>query len=109
MVERGDVRPVMLFYGGDDWEGQTFREELENLTNKMNLQVIHVLQNAPDSWYGEQGYIDSEILKRYLPKQYKRFVYFVCGPEPLMDAMEIALPRLGIPAEKVFSERFGMV
>lgn len=109
MTEREDMRPVVLFYGGNDWEGQTFREELEELSNKMNLQVVHVLQNPPDNWAGERGYINTDILKRYLPKQYKRFVYFVCGPEPLMDAMEIALPELGVPADKVFSERFGMV
>ncbi len=58
---------------------------------------------------GEKGFINSEILKRHLPEQYKRFVYFVCGPTPLMDAMEETLPVLGVPAEKVFSERFGMV
>jgi predicted ferric reductase len=109
MAEREDMRPVLLFYGGNDWESQTFREELEQLTGQMNLHVIHVLQDPPEDWRGEQGYINSDILKRYLPKQYKRFVYFVCGPEPLMDAMEIALPELGVLPEKVFSERFGMV
>lgn len=109
MAGRGDIRPVVLFYGGNDWEGQTFREELEHLTSKMNLQVIHILNNPPENWPGERGYINQDILKRNLPNQYKRFVYFVCGPEPLMDAMEAALPELGVPAEKVFSERFGMV
>ena len=51
-------------------------------------------------------------LARHFPeqfrKQYHRFVYFICGPEPLMDAMEELLPELGIPRDKVFSERFGM-
>jgi len=74
----------------------------------MNLQVIYVLSAPPENWEGESGFITTEILERYLPKQYRRFVYFICGPEPLMDAMEKALPELGIPREKVLSERFGM-
>jgi ferredoxin-NADP reductase len=71
-----------------------------------------VLSDPDDGWDGERGFITAEILKRYFPKQYhkqfQRFVYFICGPEPLMDAMEEILPELGVPRDKVFSERFGM-
>jgi predicted ferric reductase len=109
LAERGDVRPVLLFYGGRDVESLTFREELDALQEQMNLQVIYVLTDPPDGWDGETGFINKDILAKYLPKQYKRFVYFICGPEPLMNAMEEALPALGVPREKVLSERFGMV
>ncbi|UCD98549.1 MAG: ferric reductase-like transmembrane domain-containing protein [Chloroflexota bacterium] len=109
MAERGDVRPVVLFYGGNQWESLTFREELEQLSSKMDLRIVFVLSQPPEDWKGERGFINREILERHLPEQYKRFVYFICGPSPLMDAMEEALPNLGVPAEKVFSERFGMV
>jgi len=109
MAERGDVRPVVLFYGGNDLESLTFQEELEQLSGKMDLKILYVLSDPPQGWAGETGFINSEILKRHLPEQYKRFVYFVCGPTPLMDVKEEALPALGVPAEKVFSERFGMV
>ena len=34
---------------------------------------------------------------------------FICGPEPLMDAMEIAIPELGVPVENVLTERFDMI
>lgn len=109
MAERGDVRPVLLFYGARDYESIIFREELEALKQRMNLELIYVLSDPGDDWQGERGFITADILKRYLPKQSKRFVYFICGPDPLMDAMEMALPDLGIPREKVLSERFGMV
>ncbi len=109
MVKREDVRPVLLFYGGSDWESLTFREELDDLAGKMNLQIIHVLSHPPEGWEGESGYVTGEVMKSYLPKQYKRFIYFVCGPEPLMDAMEQALPELGVPPENVHTERFDMV
>lgn len=106
---RGDVRPVLLFYGGRDYASLTFREEFEALPERMNLQVIYVLSEPADEWQGEKGFITAEVLKRHLPVQYRRFVYFICGPKPLMDSMEAALPELGIPREKVLSERFEMV
>jgi len=108
LAEREDVRPLLLFYGARNSDDLTFREELDVLQGLMNLQVIYVLSAPPENWEGESGFITTEILKRYLPKQYRRFVYFICGPEPLMDAMEESLPKLGIPREEVFSERFGM-
>jgi ferredoxin-NADP reductase len=109
MAEREDVRPVLLFYGAQDWESTMFREELAELEGRMNLQVIYVLSDPSEGWEGESGYITGEILSRYLPKQHKRFVYLICGPEPLMDAMEQALPELGVAQEKVQTERFDMV
>ena len=109
MVDREDVRPVLLFYGSEDWEDLTFREELDELSKQMNLKVIYVLDNPPEGWEGETGYVTADVLRRYLPKQYKRFIYFICGPDPLMDAMEEALPQLGVPRENVQTERFAMV
>jgi predicted ferric reductase len=108
MAQRGDVRPVLLLYGAPDWESITFQEQLDELKEKMNLKVIYVLQNPPEGWQGESGYIDTRIVKKYLPEHFKHYIYFVCGPPPLMDAMDIALPELGVPAEKVLSERFEM-
>ncbi|MCB0072975.1 MAG: hypothetical protein KDE20_15995, partial [Caldilineaceae bacterium] len=109
MAARGDVRPVYLFYGVKSWDEVTFREELENLQQQMNLTVVYVLENAPDDWQGETGFISQAVLQRHLPKQYRRFVYLICGPDPLMDAMEKALPALGVPTDQVQTERFSMV
>jgi predicted ferric reductase len=109
MAQRGDVRPVYLFYGAKTWDDIIFREELETLQGRMNLKVIYVLSQAHEGWEGETGFVSEELLKRHLPKQYKRFVYLICGPDPLMDAMEKALPALGVPPDQVQTERFAMV
>ena len=111
MVEREDKRPVLLFYGVKDQESMTFFAELETLeaSQELNFQFIPVLAAPEEGWRGETGFINSTIMKNYLPKQYKRFLYMICGPEPLMDAMEQALPELGVPPEKVLTERFDMV
>jgi ferredoxin-NADP reductase len=34
---------------------------------------------------------------------------YICGPEPMMDAVETALVELGLPGERVDTERFDMV
>ena len=109
MAEREDVRPVILFYGANTVDDLTFRDELEGLVQRMNLKIVIVLSKPPEDWVGETGYITGDVLHRNVPKQYKRFQYFICGPAPLMDAMEKALPELGVPADKIHTERFDMV
>jgi ferredoxin-NADP reductase len=42
-------------------------------------------------------------------RQIKRWSYFICGPTPIMNAMETILADIGVPPENVNSERFDMV
>jgi predicted ferric reductase len=109
MADRRDVRPAVLFYANRDWDGAAFREELEALKGRLDLTVVHVIEQPPDGWTGETGYVTAEILERHLPPGFRRFQYFICGPDPMMDAAEAALIRLGVPAERVHTERFDMV
>ena len=108
-ADREDVRPVVLFYACRDYEALTFREEFDRLTARMNLKVVYVLEQPGAQWSGERGFIDADMLCRHLPRQYRRFQYFICGPTPLMDAMERILPEIGVPQTQVHTERFEMV
>jgi ferredoxin-NADP reductase len=109
LADREDVRPVLLFYGRREYQELTFRDQLDQLTRRMNLKVIYVLEQASADWKGETGFIDADLLRRYLPKQYPRFQYFVCGPLAMMDAMERLLPPMGIAPELIHTERFDIV
>jgi ferredoxin-NADP reductase len=53
--------------------------------------------------------VTSELLARHLPPGYRRFQFFICGPNPMMDAAEEALIALAVPPERVHTERFDMV
>ncbi|MBL8228721.1 MAG: ferredoxin reductase family protein [Bryobacterales bacterium] len=109
LAERGDTRPVILFFASRDVEGLTFAEEFEALKNRMNLRIVIVIERPPDGWTGEKGYLTGEMMKKHLPAHFRRFQYFICGPVPMMNAVEKALPRLGVPPQHIHSERFDMV
>lgn len=109
LADREDMRPVVLFYGSRDFDDLTFHEELDRLSGRMNLKTVYVLEQAFEGWQGETGLIDVTLLRRHLPKQYRRFQYFVCGPLPMMEEMEKILPELGIPPEQIHTERFDIV
>lgn len=110
LADREDERPCYLFLGNRDQESITFGEEIEALKARLNLEVVHVLSHPEAGWKGETGHLDADLLARHLPKRYERMQYFICGPERMMDATEKALTgKLGVPGDRVHSERFGMV
>jgi predicted ferric reductase len=111
LADRGDQRPLVLIYANKEWEGIIFREELEALRKKLNLTLVHVLEKPPADWTGETGFINQSILDRYLPKEKARNAVevFLCGPPPMMDAVETLLAKIGVPLGDFHSERFNFV
>ncbi|MFL5335975.1 MAG: hypothetical protein ACJ8H8_23075 [Geminicoccaceae bacterium] len=109
LTDRGDPRPVMLIYSSRDWDSITFREELEALTERLQLRVVHVLSSPPEGWMGERGFIDAPLFKRHLPPPYADHEYFICGPDVMMDAIEAALRELRVPLSRYHSERYSFV
>jgi predicted ferric reductase len=108
-AERGDRRPMKLVYANRTWEDVTFRDALEALEGELDLTTVHVLEEPPEGWTGETGYVTTEILDRHLPDEPERQQYFICGPAPMMDLVEENLDRLKVPLERIQSERFNLV
>jgi predicted ferric reductase len=106
LADRGDRRPVWLFYGNPTWEETAYLDELAELEQRLELTIVHVLNEPHEGWEGETGYVTPELLDRYLPEGEHRLEHFVCGPDPMMDAVEQALHDRGIQGEKVNLERF---
>jgi predicted ferric reductase len=109
LADRGDKRSVILLYGSRDWESITFREDLEMLKARLDLTIVHVLENPPTGWTGERGFITANMFERHLPPSYADHEYFICGPDVMMDAIEKALKGLGVPLSRYHSERYNFV
>jgi predicted ferric reductase len=109
MRDEKDPRKAVLIYANTTWEETTFREELDELGNAIDLRVIHVLEKPPKDWKGEKGLVNSDLLKKYLPTDKNKYMYFICGPGPLMDIAETSLHELDIHWQRIYTERFEIV
>ena len=109
LADRGDVRPIVLFAGNRNWDSIILRGRIDELTTRLNVTVVHVLEEPPPDWEGERGYLDADTLARHLPKSYRRFQFFACGPTPMLTAVETALVGIGVPADRIHTERFDWV
>ena len=109
MRDTDDDRPVVLVYGNPDADSITFRDELDELAEVLDLEVIHVLEEPPEGWTGERGFVDRELLERALPPDCRTYEFYICGPEPMMDVAESALRDMGVSWRQIYTERFQIV
>lgn len=110
MAARGDRRKLWLFYANPAWEGVICREEIDGLREPLNLEVVHILEDPPDGWQGEKGFVSKELLERHLPRDERPHLhYFLCGPPPMLAATEDGLRDLGITLDHVQVEVFNLV
>ncbi|MFB7395102.1 2Fe-2S iron-sulfur cluster-binding protein [Streptomyces sp. NPDC056191] len=91
---------VVLLYANRDESSVVFRDELRTLAedHPHRLLVVHWLESL-------QGLPTVDRLAAALAPYTGREA-FVCGPEPLMDAVEQALRSLGAPRDRIHRERF---
>lgn len=106
LAERGELRPLVLFYGNRLWEHVMFREELAALAARLPLKVVHVLGEPPLDWSGERGLVTGDVLTHHLPREMEGFQVFICGPNPMIASVEGELGRRGIGARRMHSEIF---
>jgi predicted ferric reductase len=106
MEDRRDRRPCLLLYANRGWDDIAHRDELDRLSENLDLSVVHVLEDPPEGWTGESGRIDDELLDRHLGTGRHRARFFLCGPPPMMAAVRQLLDERRILGEHIDSERF---
>ncbi len=86
-----------------------YREELDQLVaNGDGLEVFHTLtRSQPPGWPGFARRIDDHMLAEVLGPLGNSARAYLCGPTALVEIAANALVRLGLPPDRVRTERFG--
>jgi len=102
-----DPRPLRIVYADRSAVQLAARAELEQLARAPGRELHLVLEEPPADWAGLRGRLDLENLKACLPRSgAAEWLYFVCGPPAMIDAVESSLAELGVPLARIASERF---
>jgi ferredoxin-NADP reductase len=108
MADRKDPRPVLLMYADKKWDELAYRDELEELKQQIDLEVVYVLEEPPDDWQGEKGFVTPEVLERRIPDERFNRDFMICGPPVMMDAVHQALLQRGVSQDRIQLERFAL-
>jgi ferredoxin-NADP reductase len=105
----GSTTPTRLLHSSRHLEEIIYRDELDMLVAaKDGFDVIHTLtRSQPPGWMGYARRIDDRMLAEALEPIGVTARVYICGPTALVENAANALVRLGLPPDRVRTERFG--
>jgi len=105
----GSKVPVRLLYSSRSYEDIIYRDELERLgKDHSGLEVIHTLtRDQLQDWKGYRRRIDMRMLEEVAKPLGTDLKAYICGPTALVEGVANGLVTLGIPVDKIRTERFG--
>lgn len=106
----GWPHPVDVIYGNRADTQILYRDELEAMADALDMRLHLVLSQPPEGWAGVTGVLDRTVIEACLRTRdghlHPDALHFVCGPLPMMDAVESTLSVLGVPPGNIVTERF---
>jgi len=111
LAHRHDRRPHRLLVVARTLEELLFRDELDQLTTRLNLHIIELLRQPPPGWTGACGNVTETLLTTLLPDTLRRdqLDYYLCGPPTLVTDVRSLLNRLNVPPAQIHTERFDLL
>lgn len=100
MVEREGK--TLLIYSTPEAAKSVYDEEISAACEALP-QVNYQPHHSDD-----EGFIDRPYLEGLLDQPFQRYLWLVCGPTPLMTALEDLLTSAGVPSRQIIMEQFNI-
>jgi ferredoxin-NADP reductase len=105
----GSGVPARLLFSSRGPDEIIYREELDRLAGAGDgFEVVHTLtRQQPPGWTGYARRIDERMLAEVLEPLGAATRAYACGPTALVETVANGLVRLGLPPDRIRTERFG--
>lgn len=106
-TEKKSPHKIHLFYSNRSPQSTAFLEELlqwekENPNFKL-IATVTDLEGSP--WKHEQGRVDEGMIRKYV-SEIDRPIFYAVGPPGMVEAMDRLLQGMGIPTDRIRTEKF---
>ncbi len=104
-------RKITFWYGARSKKELFFEEEFRELEKRYENFSFYIALSQPepeDQWDGMIGYIHQLVYDEHLKKHEDpdEIEYYLCGPPPMIDAIEEMLESLGVESEMISYDKF---
>ena len=104
-LAHGTTAPIAVIYSARSPDEFAFRLELMALQSRGRITAhFTVTRDDPGTWPGRRGRIDRALLESALPSAATRCL--ICGPPQLVSDTKSLLERIGVPGERILTERY---
>ena len=90
IFQEDDETKVNLLFANRSEKDIFLKDQIEDFRKKNpeRLNVTYVVDHASSNdWKGETGYINKDIINKYLPKPSNDTMIFICGPDQMYQSI----------------------
>ncbi|KAJ1951545.1 NADH-cytochrome b5 reductase [Linderina macrospora] len=100
-----DKTRVSVVFANVNEDDILLREQLDKWAGEHeNFEIKYVLNNPPEGWTGGVGFVTKEIIQESLPAPADDIKILLCGPPPMIKAMDANLTDLGYDKARIISK-----
>jgi Na+-transporting NADH:ubiquinone oxidoreductase subunit F len=104
-------RKISFWYGARSRQEVFYEHYFSGLEKRFDNFRFHVALSEPlpeDEWKSHNGYIHEVLHREYLERHSDpaSVEYYLCGPQPMIQAARGMLQRLGVSGERIFFDEF---
>lgn len=99
--DENDHTKVKMIYGNISQDDILCLKDLQDMRKMRNVEITFTLDNPPDGWEEESGYVTKDMIQKYLAPPTSSHVTLLCGPPGMMRALKVALKDVGYPKERI--------
>ena len=112
LLALGSQRRITFWYGARSRQEMFYHDEFLDLEERFDNFSYCVALSDPlpeDEWQGATGFIHQVANDRYLAEHPDptEIEYYICGPPPMVAAVEKMLYDLGVEPEMIAYDKFG--
>lgn len=101
LAKQLDVELFLIFANKTESDIIYRKEWEQNVREHPNFHRYYVLEQPPAGWSEGTGRVTADILRHHVPPPAPDTVVFLCGPPPMVDALETTLRELGYPEQAI--------
>lgn len=106
LVDTQDKRQVTLFYSNKTVSEIAYKDVFDNAAHAIGMKTIYAVtdeKNPGPEYYA--GMIDMALIQREVP-DFKERVFYVSGPQGMVEAFKTTLSGLGVPRFNIRTDYF---
>lgn len=107
LLYSGHENEILLFYSNRSKNAAAFLEEFILLAEKhSNFKFIPIIDDVSDSeWKYEKGFINSEMLNKYI-EDFSKPVFHIVGPPQMVDSIITILQNNRVTDQNIRTEKY---
>lgn len=106
LLDNKEGRDIVLLYAAKTEQDLVFRNLFETAKNTFGMRNVYILsENTPIGWSGRQGIIDESLIREEI-SDFPDRVFYISGPEPMVQNIEKMLAGMALPKKQIKRDYF---